>query len=63
MRIDLSCAECGSNNFSLDQGMSDRSLVICVDCGREIGTMAILKSKVAEEVLKRSSGGADDQDI
>jgi predicted nucleic acid-binding Zn ribbon protein len=63
MRIDLSCAECGSNNFSLDQGMSDRSLVICGDCGREIGTMARLKARVAEEVLKRSTGHVDAEDI
>ncbi len=56
MRIDLNCADCGGNRFSLDQGQSDRSLIICVDCGHEIGTMAKLKQLVAEEVLRRSAG-------
>ena len=54
LRIDLNCDGCGGNRFSLDQGNSDRSLVICEDCGREIGTMASLKAKMAEEVLRRS---------
>ena len=54
MRIDMNCAECGSNRFSLDQGNSDRSLIICEDCGHEIGTLAKLKAMVAEEVLRRS---------
>ena len=55
MRIELNCAACGSNRFSLDQGNSDRSLIICEDCGHEVGTLAKLKQMVAEEVLKRNS--------
>jgi DNA-directed RNA polymerase subunit RPC12/RpoP len=54
MRIELRCAACGRNNFSLDQELSDGSLIICQDCGHEIGTLARLKELVAEEVLKRS---------
>jgi hypothetical protein len=59
MRIELQCPECFGNRFSLDQGMSDRSLVICEDCGCEFGTMAKLKAQVAEEVMKRSAETAD----
>jgi hypothetical protein len=56
MRIELNCAECGSNRFSLDQGNSDRSLIICQDCGHEIGTLAKLKQMLADEVMRRSAG-------
>ena len=56
MRIDLNCADCGSNRFFLDQGNLDRSLIICEDCGHEIGTLGRLKQMVAEEVARRSSG-------
>ena len=62
MRIELNCAVCGSNRFSLDQGNSDRSLIICEDCGHEIGTLAKLKAMVAEEVVRRSAGG-DAEDL
>ena len=56
MRIDLNCSKCGGNRFSLDQGQSDRSPIICEDCGHEIGTMAKPKQMVADEVLRRSAG-------
>jgi hypothetical protein len=62
MRIELNCAECDGNHFSLDQGLSDRSLVICDDCGREIGTVASLKVRVTEELIKRSAGFAEADD-
>ena len=53
---DLNCAACGGNRFSLDHGNSDRSLIICEDCGHEIGTLAKLKQMVANEVMRRSEG-------
>jgi DNA-directed RNA polymerase subunit RPC12/RpoP len=55
MRIDLCCAACGGNRFSLDKDVHDTSAVTCKDCGHEIGTMADLKKMVAAEVLERSS--------
>lgn len=51
MRIELFCAECGSNRFSLTEADSDSSKVSCEDCGHEIGTMGDLKRKVADAVL------------
>jgi len=55
MRIELNCAECGGNHFSLDKDVHDSSNVRCEDCGHEIGTMADLKRMIAFEVLKRTS--------
>jgi len=54
MRIELNCAVCGSNRFTIKQGMADNAMVYCADCGHEIGTMADLKERVAAEVMKRT---------
>jgi hypothetical protein len=56
MRIELNCAECGGNRFTLDRGQADDSVIICEDCGHEVGTFAMLKEMFAAEVLKRSAG-------
>lgn len=61
MRIELKCTKCGSNRFSLDQRMHDRSLINCEDCGYEIGTLERLKEMVAAEVLKHSSQSSPSQ--
>ena len=54
MRIELNCAECGSNNFTLDKDMDDRSHITCGDCRHRIGTLADLKEKVAETVRRHT---------
>jgi DNA-directed RNA polymerase subunit RPC12/RpoP len=51
MRVELACAECGGNNFSIDEARSDNCEVHCGDCGHRIGTLAELKDKVAQLVL------------
>lgn len=56
MRIDLSCAACGNNRFSLTEANNDNSVVSCHDCGHVIGTMGDLKEKVAAAVLEQASG-------
>ena len=53
MRIDLACANCGSNSFNLGHETDDDSLICCDLCRHQIGTMAELKERVAAEVLKR----------
>ena len=62
MRIELNCAECGQNRFTIIRGMEDNAVVSCSDCGRQIGTMGELKARIAAEVMKQSarpsSGGA-----
>lgn len=54
MRIELNCAECGQNRFTVIRGMDDAEAVYCSDCGHKIGTMAALKERVAAEVLKHA---------
>jgi transcription elongation factor Elf1 len=53
MRIDLTCAECGKNRFSIDDAQDDASVVFCKDCGHIIGTLGELKSRVADEVMRQ----------
>lgn len=59
MRIELNCAECGENRFTIIQAMKNGSAVRCSTCGHQIGTMEELKERVAEEVMKRASRRAD----
>jgi len=54
MRIELNCAQCGENHFSILEGHDDDSVIRCTDCGHLIGTMGQLKERVAAEVLRRS---------
>jgi hypothetical protein len=55
MRIDLACSKCGKNRFALDGEIADGTQVHCETCGQPIGTMAELKERVAEAVLKHSA--------
>jgi DNA-directed RNA polymerase subunit RPC12/RpoP len=55
VRIELACAECGKNSFNLGHGVEDDSRIRCEFCGHEIGTMAELKQRIADEVLKRAA--------
>ena len=54
MRIELNCAECGQNRFTIIRNMGDEEVVTCSDCGHNIGTMSELKERVAAEVLERA---------
>jgi hypothetical protein len=54
VRIDIVCASCGSNRFSIDRAAADDTRIRCDDCTHEIGTLAELKERVAEEVLRRA---------
>ena len=51
MRVELACAACGGNNFSIDEAEADSCEVHCGDCGHRIGTLAELKEKVEQLVL------------
>ena len=54
MRIDLKCAVCGGNNFKLDGQLDENAQIKCEDCGHEIGSLAELKERLADEVMKRA---------
>jgi len=54
MRIELNCADCGDNRFTIIHGMDDSAEVLCSECGKPLGTMAELKERVAQEVMRRS---------
>ena len=51
MKIELSCRRCGSNRFKLDEAVNDAAVVVCEECGHEIGTLGKIKEEVAERVL------------
>ena len=56
MRIEMNCAVCGQNRFTILEGLDDDAAdVNCSECGHHIGTMGELKQRVAAEVLSRSS--------
>ncbi len=61
MRIEWNCRECGDNSFTIIREMEDDEMVSCSECGHEIGTLADLKARIAEEVLKRASRLNPDQ--
>lgn len=54
MRIELNCACCGNNKFTLSGDVADNAVVRCLNCGHHIGTMREVKERVAAEVLKRA---------
>jgi uncharacterized Zn finger protein len=52
MRIELNCAECGQNHFTIITGVDDDAVVSYSECGHQIGTIGDLKQRVAAEVMK-----------
>ena len=61
MRIELNCAECGQNRFTIIQAMKNGTAVRCSECGHEIGTIEELKQRVAAEVMKRATKRISDR--
>ena len=55
MRIELNCAKCGGNRFVYPVKLTDDSVIVCGDCGHEIGTVAELQQKVIDELSRRSA--------
>ena len=56
MRIELNCLMCGGNRFIYPLKLTDQSLIVCDDCGHEVGTVAELQQKVIQELANRSAG-------
>jgi uncharacterized Zn finger protein len=51
MRIELTCAECGQNDFRLDKVDDPLALVTCNECGHLVGTLQTLQDRVLEQLL------------
>lgn len=56
MKIELNCAACGGNRFVYPLRMTDESMIICDDCGHEIGTVTQLQQMVIDVLASRSTG-------
>ena len=54
MKIELNCAVCGNNRFTLNEADSDDSVISCEECEHALGTLGELKDRVAAEVVRRS---------
>ena len=52
LRIDLSCAECGSNRLDIPARANDDSPVVCEECGHALGSLGEVKSRVEAAVLR-----------
>lgn len=52
LRIELSCGECGSNRIDIPTRTGDDSPVTCEECGHALGSLAEVKMRVEEAVLR-----------
>ena len=50
MKIELSCGRCGGNRFDYPMVLTDDAVIICVDCGHKVGTVAELQHKVIQQL-------------
>ena len=54
MKIELNCAVCGKNRFTLNEADTDESVISCEECEHALGTLGELKERIAAEVARRS---------
>lgn len=47
-RITFSCAVCGSDQFKYS-GRNDDDMISCNGCGREVGTVAVVRQAIIKE--------------
>lgn len=57
LRIDLSCGACGSNRLDIPAQAVDDSAVTCQECGHALGSLAELKTRVEQAVLRGQGEG------
>lgn len=56
LKIDLSCGECGSNRLDIPAQDGDDGAVICEECGHALGSLAEVKTRVEQAVLRGQGG-------
>lgn len=54
--IDLSCGECGSNRLDIPAQAGDDGEVTCEECGHALGSLAEVKTRVEQAVLRGQGG-------
>ena len=52
LKIDLSCGECGSNRIHIPAQAGDDGVVVCEECGHALGSLAQVKTRVEQAVLR-----------
>jgi ribosomal protein S27E len=55
MALELNCQTCGNNRFQFPE--ADEDPVRCQFCGDTIGTLAAVKQRVIDEVIKGRASG------
>jgi hypothetical protein len=53
--VEIHCGTCGSANYSMPEGESDQSSVVCNDCGVRLGSIAELKAELLEQATAHSA--------
>jgi hypothetical protein len=53
--VEIHCGRCGSANYSLPEGESADSRLLCNDCGDVLGTVGALQAELSEQALARSA--------
>lgn len=56
LKIDLSCGECGSNCLDIPATAGDESPIVCEECGHALGSLADVKTRVEQAVLRGQDG-------
>jgi hypothetical protein len=51
---EIHCGKCGSANYSL-MGEAQRALILCNDCGAEMGTLGALIEELTAQVTANSA--------
>lgn len=55
-KIDLSCEKCGSNRLDIPAQAGDEGTVVCEECGHALGSLAEVKTRVEQAVLRGQDG-------
>ena len=53
--VEVHCSKCGSANYSLPSGSGPSSLIVCNDCGRQLGTLGSLVDELLAQVAAHSA--------
>jgi hypothetical protein len=55
MKVALYCSECRSNNVAIPADATDETVIVCGDCGKNLGTWANIHAGIAEAAAQSIS--------